>query len=297
MKTLKILFVLFFAVCITSCYDDYISDYEYSTAGFALRNPLRTVIADRDMEIYVGVAIGGKRAVNMNDWAAFEIVPDSVPAGYYLLPDNYYTLSDPNTMRVRKSNMPVADVGIKFTEDFYNDNNAAGKYYVLPFKITETSLDSIGAAVSLVAIKFISAFHGTYYLKGTMEEYDLKTDTVKATTVYDNKDLTKNITCDLTTVSRNTLTRPVANFAAASTDKLQLVFVGNFRKDKNYNVLVQRAGGTFNLSGGSATYYGDRAQPEIEINYSFDKSGRYYRVKETMVLRQDPLYDLRVEKW
>jgi len=297
MKALKILFVLFFVICMTSCYDNYISDYEYSATGFAIRNPLRTTIADRDMEIYVGVAISGKRAVNMKDWAAFEIIPDSVPPGYYLLPTNYYTLSDPNTMRVRKSNLPVADVGIKFTEDFYNDTKAIGKYYVLPFKITESSLDSIrpDADVSIVAIKFISTFHGTYYIKGTMEEYDLATDTVKGITVYNNEK--DKITRDLTTVSRNVLTRPVANSAATSADKLQLTFEMNDSKDRNYNVLLQAASTTFSLINGSATYYGDRDQPEIELSYSYSKNGRYYRVKETMELRQDPLYDLRVETW
>ena len=33
------------------------------------------MIADRDMQIRVGVAIGGKREVDMNDWAEFEIDP------------------------------------------------------------------------------------------------------------------------------------------------------------------------------------------------------------------------------
>jgi len=299
MKALKIIFVLFLAIGMTSCYGDYIVDNDFSSTGFVLAHPLRTVIADRDMEIYVGVAIGGKRAVDMKDWATFEIYPDSVPTGYSLLPANYYTLSDPNTMRVRKSNLPVADVGIKFTEDFYNDTKAVGKYYVLPFRITGSSLDSIrdGADISVVAIKFISTFHGTYYLKGTIEEYDFATGAVNATTIYDKNDLINNITCNLTTVSRNVLTRTIANSVSTSADKLQLTFEVNNSIEKTYNVLLQAASTTFTLISGSATYYGDKDQPEIELSYSYSKSGKYYRVKETMVLRQDPEYDLRVETW
>lgn len=43
-----------------------------------MANPLRTVIADRDMPIYIGVSIGGKREVDMSDWAKFEIDPSLV---------------------------------------------------------------------------------------------------------------------------------------------------------------------------------------------------------------------------
>ena len=59
----------------TSCYEEYAKDYEYSTTYFASQKPLRTVIADRDMSIKVGVAIGGKREVDTGDWAEFEIDP------------------------------------------------------------------------------------------------------------------------------------------------------------------------------------------------------------------------------
>ena len=168
MKALKVLFALFFAICVTSCYEDYIDDYEHSSCGFALEKPLRTTIADRDYKLYVGVSIAGKREVDMKDWATFEINPDAVlPAGYYRLPENYYVFDDPNTMRVRKSNVNVADVGMKFTEEFYNDKNAVGKYYLLPLRITGSSLDSIYREETVICFKYISTFHGFYYVKGT----------------------------------------------------------------------------------------------------------------------------------
>ena len=39
------------------------------------KKPLRTLVADTDMSIKVGVAIGGKREVHTDDWATFEIDP------------------------------------------------------------------------------------------------------------------------------------------------------------------------------------------------------------------------------
>lgn len=40
--------------------------------GFALDQPLRTVVSGTN-KIYVGVSIGGKREIDMSDWATFEI--------------------------------------------------------------------------------------------------------------------------------------------------------------------------------------------------------------------------------
>ena len=297
MKTLKIVFALFFAVSITSCYEDYVFDYEHSSTGFAIENPLRTTIADRDMEIFLGASIGGKRTVDMNDWVMFEIAPELVPAAYHLLPENYYVLGDPNTMRVRKSNLPVADVGIKFTEDFYNDKNAVGKYYALPLRITDSSLDSIYREETIVVIKFISTFHGSYYIKGTLEELDAAGDVI-ATTTYDDKDLTKNLTRDVQTVARDVIVRPgVANSNPTATEKVRLTIEMNNNADKIYNVLVEQDAGGINITEGSGTYYGNKERPEIQLNYSFIRSGRNYRVSETMILRQDPEKDFRVEMW
>ena len=66
MKIAKII-LLALTTCLTSCYEDYTHDYETTNVGFALQNPLRTVISDRDMPIYVGVSLGGKREVDMNE--------------------------------------------------------------------------------------------------------------------------------------------------------------------------------------------------------------------------------------
>ena len=58
MTVVKFLFVSFVVlVSFTSCYDEYTNDYETPNMGFAVANPLRTVIADRDMPIYIGVSI------------------------------------------------------------------------------------------------------------------------------------------------------------------------------------------------------------------------------------------------
>jgi len=306
MKTKKIYMLLLVGVLLSACYENYIYDNDYSTVGFAIGRPLRTVIADRDMEIRIGVSIGGKRAVDMNDWATFAIVSDSVPAGKTLLPESYYILSDPTTMRVQKSNLPVADVGVKFTEDFYNDPGAYSSKYVLPLTITDSSLDSVYAVSTIVCFKCISTFHGTYYVKGQLFELDAPDGNTVNTITYSDKDLVKNITRDVYTRDRYTVTRTgIANYALSfpsgqteADERIRMKIVPDGNADKTYNVEVSTDPGSITaITDGSGTYYGNKENPEIELKYAFTKGGKNYRVEETLILRQDPLYDLRVEYW
>ena len=44
MKIAKII-LLALTTCLSSCYEDYTHDYETTNVGFALQNPLRTVIS------------------------------------------------------------------------------------------------------------------------------------------------------------------------------------------------------------------------------------------------------------
>lgn len=298
MKTFKLLIIVLSGIFLSSCYDDYVSDFDYSTVGFAITKPYRTVIADRNMEVRVGVSIGGKRAVDVKDWATFVIDTLAVPSGKLLLPSAYYTLSDPNTMRVQKSNLPVADVAIQFTDAFYADPATITGKYVLPLKITDSSLDSIYQPQTVVCFKYINTFHGTYYVKGKLYELDGPQGNVVSTTIYENSDLIKNITRDVATVNRYTGIRPgLANYNAVSTEKVQLKIVPTNAADKTYSIEVSTAPGGVELTNCTGTYYGNKEKPEMVLNYSFVKGGKNYKVEETLILRQDPLYDLRIETW
>lgn len=296
MKILKVIVGACVLLC-SSCYDDFVHDFDYSLVGFTISSPLRTVIADRDMEIQVGVSIGGKRNVDMNDWAKFEIDPSLLEGtGLKLLPADYYNLSDEDTFRVRKANLPVADVGITFTQAFYDDPDALRINYALPLRIVASSLDSIASdrETSIVAIKYISTYHGTYYVKGSL--FELQDGQIVNTTTYNDKDLVKNMTRDLATRSTNTLERPgLANFVVTGNQKVKLTVQPS--DSDTHNLLVETADGGVPITDGEGVYHADRERPEFVIKYSFVRGGTSYRAEETLVLRQDPLLDLRVETW
>lgn len=312
--TMKYVKVILFAltVCLTSCYEEYTHDYETTTAGFALQNPLRTVISDRNMSIYVGVSLGGKREVDMNDWAKFTLDASLLEGtSLTLLPSDYYELGDPEMFRVRKSNLPVADVEIKFTDAFYADPLSLTKHYALPFRVTESSMDAIreGAEYSVVAIKYVSSFSGVYYLQGEVSEVDGSGNVMEGTTVaYKEKDLIDNNTLELTTLSTNKLLRPgVANLAKSNVNRFQLIIDNNGRSGSDCNIQIESIEGGVIIVEGSGKYIaksptytfngGDMACPEINLDYIYESAGKRYKVKEQLILRRDPLNDLRVESW
>ena len=227
MKKINILYYVLCVLLMSSCYEDYAKDYDYSTTYFASQRPLRTVIADRNMQIRVGVAIGGKRDVDMNDWVEFEIDPALLAGtGLEILPKEYYTLSDNNTFRVAKNTLAVADVAITFTNAFYEDAACAKTHYALPFKVTSSSLDKVleGQEYSIVAVKYISTYHGTYYIKGKVSELDASGGILN-TESYGKADLSKNDTREVSTWAKDVLLRQgVGNNAIVADEKVKMTF-------------------------------------------------------------------------
>lgn len=294
MKKMNILYYFLYVLIMSSCYKDYIEDYDYSTTYFASQKPLRTVIADRDMQIRVGVAIGGKRKVNMNDWAEFEIDPTLLDGtGLELLPEKYYTLSDENMFHVTKNTLAVADVGISFTDDFYNDDICTKVHYALPLKLRTSSLDKFleGKDYSIVAIKYISTYHGTYYIKGKVSELS-ETGEIINTETYGNADLSKNDVRMVNTLTRNVLLRQgVGNSVVTETENVKLTF------QNNHTLKVETAEGGIEIMDGSGTFDDSKENLEISLEYCYTKSGKKYKVEETLIRRQDPLKDLRFEEW
>ena len=294
MKKVNIWYCVMCLLLMTSCYEDYVKDYDTSVTYFASQKPLRTVIADRDMAVRVGVAIGGKREVDKNDWAEFEIVPSLLDGtGLTLLPSTYYTLSDANTFRVSKTSLAVADVEIKFTDAFYADAASVGIHYALPFRLKSSSLDEIPEDMnySIVAIKYMSTYHGTYYIKGKVNELSTTGEIVK-TDVYENKDLSKNDTRNVNTLAKNVLLREgVGKDPVVTTEKVKMTFM------TDHTVKVETADGGIAITDGSGTFTDSQDKLEVSLKYRYVKAGKKYEVIETLIRRQDPLKDLRFEEW
>ena len=309
-----IIFAMLASLYAVSCYEDFITDYHSPNMGFALTRQVRSVIESRN-SIYVGVSIGGKREVDLNDWATFEIDEALLAGtGKTLLPASHYKLADPNTFRVRRTGIAVADVEITFTDDFYADPISLSGDYALPFRITGVSIPAQagedgtvdprgaireGAGEAVVAIKYIDEYSGVYYKMGSVTEVNASGAAVGTAVNYGNTvDINACQTSTLVTVGRNMLSRSgLGNSTSGS-----MVLTIDSPREKVSNVSLQgngtnilNAAATL-LREGDYTFYGGTSPcPQINLQYTYVSGGKYYKVTETLVLRQWAENALRVE--
>lgn len=314
MRNLKLKKTLFkialVGVLFHSCdsYEDFTGDFDYSIVYFATQKPLRTVVAYDEMQFKVGVAIGGKRENSEDEFADFVIDPTLLGTvegadTFTLLPESYYSLSDDSRMIIPKGEF-IGDVTVTLNKDlFSNDVDATSNTYALPLRITNSSLDSIASGAldvdgnpdlarpprdyTVLVVKYISPYSGTFYHKGAEREID-ETGTVVNEIVYNNADLTENQTWLLSTVDRNSLrTSGIGNNPAQN-------FVINVNENDNTVVIDSPSDGVANLSG-SGAYVPETGT--FNLSYSYTLEGKNYEVMDTLVVRRPPEEDLGFEEW
>lgn len=298
MKIRFLIVVSAFVLMITGCekYDEYIKDYKYSAVYFATQKPLRTIVSYDEMQFKVGVALGGKRNNSEGESAKFEIDAallddEELTNGndFMLLPQNYYSLSDDNTMNIPSGEF-IGDVTVTLNkETFTVDPLSTQNNYALPIRITETSTDSIldGKDYTILVVKYISAYHGTYYHKGEQTEVD-GTGAVVEQTVYNDEDLINNETWVVGTVDATTISTPAAGTFANGTLLLNV-------NEDNYDVTITSDNTNVEITSETGTY--NLEDREFYLEYAFTRDSKMYQVKDTLVLRQAPERDLYFEEW
>lgn len=305
-RIIKIAALLLAAVSLNSCYDEYIGDYDYPNMGFVRQRQVRTVVSTTN-KIYIGVSIGGKREIDLKDWANFSLDETLLEGtGLKMLPETYYVMDDPNTFHVRKPNLAVADVGISFTDAFYADPACLTRTYALPFRLLATSIPAEenpygaireGAETTIAAIKYISGYSGTYYKLGTVTETDA--DGLTEETVYAKGDLSANETVLLTTKGRDVLVRPgLGNSPEGgliiTIDETDGVYSVSVKMQEGGPELLS-ASGEYLAKGEYKLYSSDEDAPQINLEYTYAKDGSTFTVEEKLVLRQYAERELKVE--
>jgi hypothetical protein len=289
-----LVFPLFF-----SCYEDYIQDFDYSAVYFGTQKPLRTIVAYDEMKFDFGVAVGGLRSNNNENWAKFVIDANLLAAidtvGLFkLLPAEYYTLSNNDTFTIPAGSLMGA-VTLTLNADLFTaDTLAHLKTYALPIRITETSLDSIlvgdesnpALDYQIIVVKYMSKYAGSYYQRGVERKLDDSGNVVDEV-IYRNKDLSKNLVKNTTTLAANTILTSGISNARAGGLKLTV-------KPDN-SVELDYSGAAVEFKSGSGTYNSEKN--EFYLNYSFIANSANYSVSDTLILRQAPEKDLRFQEW
>ncbi|AWW32697.1 hypothetical protein DN752_22535 [Echinicola strongylocentroti] len=289
-------------------YEDYLGDFDYSIVYFGTQKPLRTIVAYDNMEFKVGVALGGKRSNEVDEYADFSVDPsllddDTFTEGndFELLPADYYSLSNDSRMVIPAGKF-IGDVTVTLDrEAFTSDPKALSTTYALPIRITGSSLDSISSGnydeagnvinppkdYTILVVKYISPYHGTYYHKGTQQELDENGELIEET-VYNNDDLSKNGTWALSTVDRTQVMTPALG------DNISGSMVLNVNESNNEVAISTTDDNIVDLVG-TATYNAD--ERTFYLDYSFTRNARNFTVQDTLVLRRAPELDLGFEEW
>ncbi|RAV30264.1 BT_3987 domain-containing protein [Sinomicrobium soli] len=297
MKTRVLLIVGVLGICL-SCekYDEYIEDYEFSAVYFATQKPLRTIVAYDEMKFNVGVALGGKRSNAADEYADFVTDPtlledETLLEGndFILMPEAYYSLSDESRMQVPKGEF-IGDITVTLNrEAFTSDELSRENTYAIPLRITGTSTDSIlgGRDYTILVVRYISRYDGTYYHKGIQTETDQDGNVVEDT-IYSTRDLIDHETWNVSTLGAATISTPGAGAFADGSLVLDV--------DESSNVVTIAPGSeNLEITEQSGTY--DSEKREFYLDYGFTRDSRTYRVSDTLVLRQPPEKDLYFEEW
>lgn len=304
MKFVKIIISVISLVLMASCsYDGYVEDYDFSGTYFGSQQPLRTIVAEGDRSFEIGVTVGGLRVDDGSHWVDYVIdtvLLDSLPeaTGFTLLPDNYYTIGDASRFNITKTFLRTVEV--KLTDAFFEDPLALTTNYALPLRIVDTSLDSImgfgmdettavaspeqeNKDITIVVIKYVSPYSGTYYSKGVQYTLDAAGGTPTDTLTYSIDELLLNDEIDLTSLGVDSV----------ETSRIGGNISGGLKLDLSTGSLVVSSDDVTSLQVDLATH----VDGTFTLNYSFEKLGIYYRVEEELIQRQSPALDLRFEEW
>ena len=295
----KILMIICVACAgLSSCekYEDYLVDYKYSAVYFASQKPLRTIVAYDEMNFKVGVALAGKRANKQNEYAEFEIDPsllnDEAIVGqnnFELLPSEYYSLSDENEMIIPEGEF-IGDITVTLDKNaFTSDSLSTTNTYALPLRVTSTSVDSIlsDKDYTVLVVKYISPYHGTYYHKGQQTQVDSTGNIIEEIT-YSEDDLSQNSTWLLTTIDRNT----VETSGIGDRNNGSLILDVN----EGDNTVDISSGRPNNIEASGSGSYNEEDRT-FYLDYEYEVQNQSFEVKDTLILRRPPEEVLTFEEW
>jgi len=283
----KILFIgAVLLLLLQACYDEYKTDYEFTTTYFAMQKPYRTLVVEdgKDLSLEVGVVLSGKYVNDRDEIVGFEMPASMLDGtGLTLLPSSYYDISS-NDKFVIESGSILGKVKITLNDNFLNDPMAHTKYYALPFKITSSTADSIlaGKDSTVVAIRYHNKYYGAYWIKGadiTLDASDMPTTTF----AYTNKELTKNLNTVFETAAKDTSIVGYMGADKTGNNKIKLGI-----KDDG-SLIVKAATTQSNITNVSGTGNYDKAKRIITLDYTYLNGTVKHSVKDTLYHFDTPL--------
>ncbi len=325
MKKISLLIISVLFLGLYSCHNEKweFPDYYYSTVYFPYQYPVRTLVLgdyetdntnDNNLKFLISAHIGGMYDNTSDRTVNYEIVPSlaqnvitSLKDSIKLLPSSYYAVSPLNQFIVPKGKF-FGGFEVQLAEAFLDDTFAYRVRYVVPVRITDSSLDTILSGKSpisnpdpriagnwnitpknfaLFGIKFINPYHGKYLHRGIAIRKDLSMVPID-TVIYRTQYIEKNEIWALKTSGRYkvTVTGVVRSKPGSP---------GTFKMDLNFNTngdctITTSIGSAFTVTGTGkfvkdGDEWGNKKRNAIQVSYDISSATNIFSVKDTLVIR------------
>ena len=191
----------------TSCYEDYIQDYDHNVVYFSKQTDVRTFVVGEGMQIKVGVVLGGVRkntvdrivSYTMDQSLLNEETLEAMKGGLsyisenvasvsslQMLPSSYYIISDDSKMIITPGEH-MGTVTIKAdSAKFLSDPLTLMANYALPFKIVKADADSVlqNMDYTVVGLRYENMLFGNYWHGGKTVIKDASGNTVQTVNYF-----------------------------------------------------------------------------------------------------------------
>lgn len=184
-------------LCLSSCYEDYVKDFDYNGVYFTRQNNVRSLVVGETSQIQFGVVIGGLMENDKNRTVEYSLdnsllteqLLSDMKASEFLhvregvelvdellpMPSDWYKISDNGRFVIKKGMMAGINT-ITFDMDKLLSNSEMTKdaRYCIPFKIESADADTILAskATSVLALQYECKLFGFYYHSGRWVSFD-----------------------------------------------------------------------------------------------------------------------------
>ncbi len=302
----KILAFLIVSIVMVSCYDDYVLDYDYNGVYFPNPVNVRTVVVGEGLKIRVGAQIGGilentrDREVNFvvdNTLVTSDILKDmqnhswfwvSEPASnvntLQPLPSDYYTLSDPGKITIKKG-WHSGYVTLRVdSAKFLADAGTLNPVYAIPLRITTADADTIVESLrsTVIGLRYENMLFGNY-LHGGVTTIKNADGTVVETIRYPTAvNQSSSEIMQLTTVAPNALVTNGYSRKRSDNQEIKISLNGN-------SITVGSTSSSSNTfeADGTSTFNGSKLLQgrKIFLNYKYEEGELTYHCQDTLTFR------------
>lgn len=311
MKSRFLLFTLL-TVMLTSCYEDYIIDYDHQAVGFAQQTDVRSVIVGEKMEFSTGVALAGVIDNDEDRTVTFEIDESLVDASAlsamknhtmnYIknltaglselksLPANEYSLVPEGRMAgkiVIRKGTHLGNLTIKVDPDkFLADESRTIPQFVIPLRITGCDKAELldGRTTSVIGVRYENMLFGDWYHGGVARRISKADGSESTVSYYTEIPQQDERIWTLTTVSPYSLTaNAVGNELNTTSAQMKLTL-----NDDGTVTVSSVDGAKYQVEPDGECAYNKATllqNRKIFLSYKYETADYVYHAKDTLTFR------------